>query len=93
MEYVAEELMEAARVIAVDPFAESPFMEHAIEEGLASGGGELNCIGLNDVVANWRQASWMISALWLRYAGVTGLDEGLEDVRWASGGRRRMVGW
>ncbi|KAK4144691.1 Fcf1-domain-containing protein [Dichotomopilus funicola] len=40
MEFVAEELMEAARVIAVDPFAESPFMEHAIEEGLASGGGE-----------------------------------------------------
>jgi hypothetical protein len=40
MGYVAEELMEAAKTIAVDPFAESPFMEHAIEEGLASGGGE-----------------------------------------------------
>jgi hypothetical protein len=40
MGFVAEELMEAARTIAVDPFAESPFMEHAIEEGLASGGGE-----------------------------------------------------
>ncbi|KAK3299042.1 uncharacterized protein B0H64DRAFT_88801 [Chaetomium fimeti] len=40
MGFVADELMEAARVIAVDPFAESPFMEHAIEEGLASGGGE-----------------------------------------------------
>jgi serine/threonine protein phosphatase PrpC len=40
MEFVADELMEAAREIAVDPFAESPFMEHAIEEGLASGGGE-----------------------------------------------------
>lgn len=40
MGFVAHELMEAARVIAVDPFAESPFMEHAIEEGLASGGGE-----------------------------------------------------
>jgi hypothetical protein len=41
MGFVADELMEAARTIAVDPFAESPFMEHAIEEGLASGGGEL----------------------------------------------------
>ncbi len=40
MGFVAEELMEAAKVIALDPFAESPFMEHAIEEGLASGGGE-----------------------------------------------------
>lgn len=39
MWFVAEELMEAARTIAVDPFAESPFMEHAIEEGLASAGG------------------------------------------------------
>jgi protein phosphatase PTC7 len=41
MSFVASELMEAARVIAVDPFAESPFMEHAIEEGLASEGGKL----------------------------------------------------
>lgn len=41
MGFVAEELMEAAKAIAVDPFAESPFMEHAIEEGLASAGGEL----------------------------------------------------
>ena len=40
MAFVAQELMEAAKAIAVDPFAESPFMEHAIEEGLASGGGE-----------------------------------------------------
>ncbi|CAK7270197.1 hypothetical protein SEPCBS119000_003965 [Sporothrix epigloea] len=38
MTAVAEELVEAARVIAVDPFAESPYMEHAIEEGLASEG-------------------------------------------------------
>ncbi len=40
MGFVADEVMEAAKVIALDPFAESPFMEHAIEEGLASGGGE-----------------------------------------------------
>lgn len=40
MAYVAEELMLAAKAIALDPFAESPFMEHAIEEGLPSEGGE-----------------------------------------------------
>lgn len=40
MRFVAEELKEAARKIAVDPFAESPFMERAIEEGLPSEGGE-----------------------------------------------------
>jgi len=39
MTFVAGELMEAAKAIALDPFAESPFMEHAIEEGLASEGG------------------------------------------------------
>lgn len=41
MGYVASELMQAAKTIAQDPFAESPFMEHAIEEGLPSEGGEL----------------------------------------------------
>jgi protein phosphatase PTC7 len=41
MHLVAEELMKAAKVIAQDPFAESPFMEHAIDEGLAMEGGEL----------------------------------------------------
>lgn len=41
MTFVAEELVNAAKIIATDPFAESPFMEHAIEEGLASAGGEL----------------------------------------------------
>ena len=41
MRYVANELMKAAKVIATDPFAESPFMEHAVEEGLAMEGGEL----------------------------------------------------
>jgi len=39
MLFVAEELMNAARVIAEDPFAESPFMERAVEEGLAMEGG------------------------------------------------------
>ncbi len=40
MTFVAEELVGAAKQIALDPFAESPFMEHAIEEGLASVGGK-----------------------------------------------------
>lgn len=39
MLYVAEELMKAAKVIAQDPYAESPFMERAVEEGLAMEGG------------------------------------------------------
>lgn len=39
MAFVAEELMLAAKTIALDPFAESPFMEHAIDEGLPSEGG------------------------------------------------------
>ena len=37
---VAKELVEAARNIAEDPYAESPFMERAVEEGLAMEGGE-----------------------------------------------------
>lgn len=39
MEVAAADLVEAARLIATDPFAESPFMEKAIDEGLASEGG------------------------------------------------------
>ena len=39
MLFVAQELVKAARVIAEDPYAESPFMERAIEEGLAMEGG------------------------------------------------------
>ncbi|PKS06565.1 hypothetical protein jhhlp_007313 [Lomentospora prolificans] len=38
MQFAASELMNAAKIIALDPFAESPYMEHAIEEGLASAG-------------------------------------------------------
>jgi hypothetical protein len=41
MKFVADELVRAAKVIATDPFAESPFMEHAVEEGLAMEGGQL----------------------------------------------------
>ncbi|KAF2001186.1 hypothetical protein P154DRAFT_173262 [Amniculicola lignicola CBS 123094] len=39
MRYVAQELVNAARVIAEDPFAESPYMEKAIDEGLSIEGG------------------------------------------------------
>lgn len=39
MRYVAQELLNAARVIAEDPFAESPYMEKAIDEGLSIEGG------------------------------------------------------
>ncbi|KAI1631674.1 phosphatase 2C-like domain-containing protein [Biscogniauxia mediterranea] len=46
MTFVAEELVNAAKEIATDPFAESPFMEHAIEEGLASEGGKLDDISV-----------------------------------------------
>jgi len=46
MKFVAEELMKAAKVIATDPFAESPFMEHAVEEGLAMEGGKLDDISV-----------------------------------------------
>ncbi|KAL2072495.1 hypothetical protein VTL71DRAFT_11838 [Oculimacula yallundae] len=46
MKFVAEELMRAAKVIATDPFAESPFMEHAVEEGLAMEGGKLDDISV-----------------------------------------------
>ncbi|KAK2591769.1 hypothetical protein QQS21_010528 [Conoideocrella luteorostrata] len=46
MKVVATDLVEAARLIAMDPFAESPFMEKAIEEGLASEGGKLDDISV-----------------------------------------------
>jgi hypothetical protein len=48
MQFVADRLMNAARVIAQDPFAESPFMEHAIEEGLAMEGGMLRIVYVLD---------------------------------------------
>ncbi|KAI9842357.1 MAG: hypothetical protein M1837_007277 [Sclerophora amabilis] len=46
MDFVAKELVWAARVIAQDPFAESPFMERAVEEGLAMEGGKLDDISV-----------------------------------------------
>lgn len=39
MQFVAQELVNAARAIAEDPFAESPYMEKAVDEGLSIEGG------------------------------------------------------
>lgn len=39
MEYAADRLMNAARLVAEDPFGESPYMEKAIDEGLSIEGG------------------------------------------------------
>lgn len=46
MQFVAKELVNAARVIAEDPFAESPYMEKAIDEGLSIEGGKLDDISV-----------------------------------------------
>ena len=46
MKFLAEELVLAARQIAEDPFAESPFMEKAVDEGLAIEGGKLDDISV-----------------------------------------------
>ena len=46
MVFVAEELVKATRNIAEDPYAESPFMERAVEEGLAMEGGKLDDISV-----------------------------------------------
>lgn len=39
MVYAAREILQAAHIIAQDPFSESPYMEKAIEEGLTIEGG------------------------------------------------------
>lgn len=44
--FLAQELVLAARQIAEDPFAESPFMEKAVDEGLAIEGGKLDDISV-----------------------------------------------
>ena len=50
MLFVAENLMKEARNIAEDPYAESPFMERAVEEGLAMEGGKHQCfLGVSSV--------------------------------------------
>jgi len=46
MVYVARTLMNAAREIAQDPNAESPYMERALDEGLPAEGGKLDDISV-----------------------------------------------
>ncbi|KAF2187755.1 hypothetical protein K469DRAFT_685634 [Zopfia rhizophila CBS 207.26] len=46
MHFVAQELVNAARTIAEDPFAESPYMEKAVDEGLSIEGGKLDDISV-----------------------------------------------
>ena len=46
MVYVARTLMNAAREIAQDPYAESPYMERALDEGIAAEGGKLDDISV-----------------------------------------------
>ncbi|KAH7399529.1 phosphatase 2C-like domain-containing protein [Pyrenochaeta sp. MPI-SDFR-AT-0127] len=46
MQFVAQQLVNAARTIAQDPFAESPYMEKAIDEGLSIEGGKLDDISV-----------------------------------------------
>ncbi|MCJ1242904.1 hypothetical protein MMC30_000100 [Trapelia coarctata] len=55
MQFVAQELVNAARVVAEDPFAESPFMERAVEEGLAMEGGKLDDISVVAAVCKHRK--------------------------------------
>jgi hypothetical protein len=44
MRFVAQELVKAAKAIAEDPFAESPYMEKAIDEGLSVEGGAYQAV-------------------------------------------------
>ncbi|KAF2460074.1 hypothetical protein BDY21DRAFT_281501 [Lineolata rhizophorae] len=46
MSYVAQEIVKAARKVAEDPFAESPYMEKAVDEGLSIEGGKLDDISV-----------------------------------------------
>ncbi|KAK3659449.1 hypothetical protein LTR56_001339 [Elasticomyces elasticus] len=55
MRHVAQEIVLAARKIAEDPFAGSPFMERAVEEGLAIEGGKLDDISVVAAVCKKRQ--------------------------------------
>jgi serine/threonine protein phosphatase PrpC len=46
MMYVAAELVKAAKAVAQDPFAESPYMEKACDEGLSIEGGKMDDISV-----------------------------------------------
>ncbi|KAL8994725.1 MAG: hypothetical protein Q9188_006986 [Gyalolechia gomerana] len=63
MLYVARELVKAARNVAEDPYAESPFMERAVEEGLAMEGGKgLAHLGIEIVSLTALKVNLTISA-------------------------------
>ena len=55
MRFVAKELVKATRVVAENPYAESPFMERAIEEGLAMEGGKLDDISVVAAICRRRK--------------------------------------
>ncbi|KAL4872718.1 hypothetical protein BDV12DRAFT_182749 [Aspergillus spectabilis] len=46
MVFLAREILKAALAVAQDPFAESPYMEKAVEEGLAIQGGKMDDISV-----------------------------------------------
>ncbi|KAF3934789.1 hypothetical protein ABW20_dc0109321 [Dactylellina cionopaga] len=46
MTRIAAELVKAAKVVATDPYAESPWMERALEEGIGAEGGKLDDISV-----------------------------------------------
>ncbi|KAL4999244.1 hypothetical protein BDV10DRAFT_193708 [Aspergillus recurvatus] len=46
MVFLARELLKSALAVAQDPFAESPYMEKAVEEGLAIQGGKMDDISV-----------------------------------------------
>ena len=51
----AQEVVLSARKIAEDPFAASPFMEKAVEEGLAIEGGKLDDISVVAAICKRRK--------------------------------------
>ena len=59
MVYVARELLNAALAVAQDPFAQSPYMEKAVEEGLTAQGGtfdwEFPCYDFYDAKIIFRE--------------------------------------
>jgi protein phosphatase PTC7 len=55
MKFVARQIVLAARKIAEDPFAESPYMEKGVEEGLAIEGGKPDDISVVAGVVRARQ--------------------------------------
>lgn len=55
MRFVAQQLVLAARKVAEDPFAESPFMGRAVEEGLAIEGGKLDDISVVAAICKRRK--------------------------------------